>query len=228
MSNLLFIDTSGTTAAVAGSSNGKLSKIIYHNDAKSQAAVLNLLIEEALEAAQMSLHDLNAICVCGGPGSYTGLRVGLSVAKGIAYALDKKLMLFDRLSLIAQSCSSKETEDKDKLIVLNARKEEVFFALFDKEDNLKMAPQHAFLTDLIITAQKLNKETVLITELENLPLPFNTIFIDSSFKIAFEPWMVLAEQRVIENDFDDLAYSEPSYLKAAFMTQPKNNLLLNP
>lgn len=227
MSNLLFIDTSGTRAAVAGSNKGKLSQIIYHDDAKSQAAVLNLMIEEALMATHLTLANLDAICICGGPGSYTGLRVGLSIAKGIAFALDKKILLFDRLSLIAGSYSKSETEDKHKLVVLNARKDEVFFSLFGKDNKIILEPQHSFLSDFIIVAQKLNKETTLITELENLPLRFDTKFIDSSFKIAFESWKQVAEKRFLEQDFDDLAYCEPLYLKAAFMTQPKNNPLLN-
>lgn len=227
MSNLLFIDTSGTEAAVVVSNKGKIANVIYHNDAKSQAAILNLLIEEAIVAAQLTLQDLEAICVCGGPGSYTGLRVGLSIAKGIAYALDKKLLLFDRLSLIAGSFSKTETNDSEKLIVLNARKDEVFFALFDKDNKIILEPQHAFLSDFLVIAQKLNNETLLITELENLPLRFDTKFIDSSFKIAFESWKQSAEKRFLEKDFDDVAYSEPSYLKAAFMTQPKKNPLLN-
>lgn len=228
MSNLLFIDTSGNLAAVASSKSGKLAAPVYHDDAKTQAVVLNQLIEDALRAAECSLQDIDAICVCAGPGSYTGLRVGLSIAKGIAYALDKKLLLFDKLSLIARSYKDSESEPGDKLVVLNARKDEVFFALFNAENEIIIEPQHAFLNAFIAISEIVNKKTTLLTEIENLPLPLNTIIIDASFKLSFESWQLAAEQRVAHKDFDDLAYSEPAYLKAAFMTQAKNNPLLNP
>src|SRR5690606_9693696 len=99
------IDTSGSLATVALlQGNGQLHTL-YHENAQSQAAELNHLINSLLDKSSLSFSELTAICVCGGPGSYTGLRVGLSTAKGIAFACDLKLILFDKLQLIASSFS---------------------------------------------------------------------------------------------------------------------------
>jgi len=227
MSNLLFIDTSGSLAAVAHAKEGEVTEIIYHNDSKTQAAVLNTLIEEVLLRSKTTLQDLDGICVCAGPGSYTGLRVGLSIAKGIAFSLNKKIMLFDKLILTAQSFRKSES-NADKLIVLSARQDEFFMALFDAENQVKTVPQHILLPDLLSLSKKLNKDTILITDQENLPLDLNTISIDNSFKIDFESWLQLAEKRRRAYDWDDLAYSEPLYLKAAFTTKQKNKSSINP
>jgi tRNA threonylcarbamoyladenosine biosynthesis protein TsaB len=85
MPNLLYIDTSASKATVALSQEGRITAVRTHDNANEQAAVLNIMINNVLEEASCNLDQVDALCVCAGPGSYTGLRVGLSTAKGIAF-----------------------------------------------------------------------------------------------------------------------------------------------
>lgn len=213
MPNLLYIDTSASTATVALSANGSTKAVLTHENAHEQAAVLNQMIETVLTNASCTLSDVNALCVCAGPGSYTGLRVGLSTAKGLAYVKDIPFMLFNRLDLLAWS----QKEEGPFAIALKARAGEYFFATYKADGEQQTAPQHIFEQELEpFTAQQL----LFITDDEGLHVE-NKKRITSDTAIAMDSWIPKAEARFKEKQFDDIAYSEPFYLKSAYTTQSK-------
>lgn len=218
MSTLLYIDTSAATATVALSANGSLLALRRHHNAQEQAAVLNLLIEEILKEAGLTLDQADAVCVCAGPGSYTGLRVGLSTAKGICYALDKPLMLFNKLELIARDCNTQQNA-AILTVALKARLGEFFVAGYDKANHTLLAPQHIFeagLTEILIRTQG-----VLVTDTDMAYPAGTTVMLPADYALNVHTWILFAETRFAAQQFDDLAYSEPFYLKAAFTTQSK-------
>src|ERR1019366_2430074 len=101
MHYLLHIDTSTDTGAVAIGGDGNLLAYRANTETRNHATTINNMINDVLAEVKISLEDLSCIVVCAGPGSYTGLRIGLATAKGLCYALDKPLMLDNRLTLLA-------------------------------------------------------------------------------------------------------------------------------
>jgi tRNA threonylcarbamoyladenosine biosynthesis protein TsaB len=214
MPNLLYIDTSASKATVALSQEGKTVAIRTHGNANEQAAVLNVMINDVLEEASLTMDNIDAICVCAGPGSYTGLRVGLSTAKGIAYVKDIPLMLFNRLDLIAWGQDKKVPF----AIALKARNEEYFFATYTDKGAQENSPQHLFEQDLIPYA---SQDLLFITDDAEFSASRHKEEIDANHTLNMNSWIVHAEKRFSLKQFDDLAYSEPFYLKAAYTTQSK-------
>ncbi len=214
MSLLLYIDTSANTTTVALSETGKPAVIRRNANAREQAALLNFMIEEVLTEASARLDQLSALCVCAGPGSYTGLRVGLSTAKGIAFALDKPLMLFNKLELLA----AEFIRDRFPLnIVLRARAGEYFFAAFGADLSVRQEPRHIMQDEL----EPLLVEGCLVTDDSSLCYTGQVDVLPDPHFVAIEQWTTLAERRLALKQFDDVAYSEPFYLKAAYTTQSK-------
>lgn len=218
MAVLLYIDTSGATGTVALSGDDRLYTVLRHHDAKEQVAVLNTLIDRVFQESGMNMQQLDAICVCAGPGSYTGLRVGLGTAKGIAFALDKPLMLFNRMMLIAMHIEAEYELAQKKTVILKARKEEYFIACFDELDQPEGAPQHVFFPDLI---NAVRADSCIVTDDEAIAFPNKRILLPHDFILDMAPWVRLAGKRWVQRQFDDLAYSEPFYLKAAYTTVSK-------
>ena len=94
MSKILQIDTANSLAAVSLSNEGKLLAVLESEDQKNHASFLQTAIQKILQEQQMNLNELDAVAVVAGPGSYTGLRVGLASAKGICYAIQKPIIEF--------------------------------------------------------------------------------------------------------------------------------------
>lgn len=214
MPTLLFLDTSAATATICLSVSGSVAAIRRHENAMEQAAVINTLIAEVIAAASITLKEIDAVVVCAGPGSYTGLRVGMSAAKGLCFALDKPLLLFNRLELIALGFVA----DTNVYTVLKARLGEYFIASYNSEMNVIDEPAHYFVDAL---SGKLRANNMVVTDDNSeLQIP-NAIEMPKDYSVNIDMWIQVAEQRFAQQKFDDLAYSEPFYLKAAYTTQSK-------
>lgn len=214
MPHLLYIDTSAAVATVALSADGIVKAIRKHDNANEQAAVLNSMIDNVLAEASLNIDNIDAICVCAGPGSYTGLRVGLSTAKGIAYVKDIPLMLFNRLDLIAWS----QNKEEPFAIALKARNGEYFFASYTDKGVQNNPPQHLFEQDLM---PYVTQGLFFVTDDADFSISQHKEVIDASHSLHMNSWIAHAEKRFSLSQFDDLAYSEPFYLKAAYTTQSK-------
>src|SRR6476646_1370927 len=107
MSLILQIETATHTCSIALSENGKLLHIIEKTDRNIHASNITLFIEQVLKQSNKTMRDLNAIAVSMGPGSYTGLRIGVSTAKGLCYALDIPLIAVNTLEAMASGFKSK-------------------------------------------------------------------------------------------------------------------------
>ncbi|OJV54379.1 MAG: tRNA (adenosine(37)-N6)-threonylcarbamoyltransferase complex dimerization subunit type 1 TsaB [Bacteroidetes bacterium 43-16] len=207
---ILFIDTAYTHTHIAlGNESGILAERL-HEPANEQAAVLNTLIAELLLQEGIAIKDIDAVAADGGPGSYTGLRVGIGVAKGLCFALDKPLMLFNKLTLL-------ESGEQRFLLVLKARAGEGF--AFARQDGTElMPPQHIFYEQFEwqqFEGFKLITDDVAVLETHSQAEALK------SHVLAISYWNSQAQERYVRAAFDDVAYAEPFYLKSAFTTSPK-------
>ena len=132
MAMILCIETSGEVCSVALFNNEVCLDFYSEEESFQHAAVLTVLIEKCLKNNQRTVQDLDAIAVSGGPGSYTGLRIGTSVAKGLCYAVEIPLIALSSLAVMANGVKSLYELPKDALIcpLIDARRMEVYTACF--------------------------------------------------------------------------------------------------
>ncbi len=136
MALILSIETSTTVCSVALHDKGKSVAYLEEQQPNSHAAVLTVLIEKLLLDQKIPIQNIDALAISSGPGSYTGLRIGVSVAKGICFALNKPLIAVSTLQIIAaHAVSSSPTSDSTALIcpMIDARRMEVYAALYTSD-----------------------------------------------------------------------------------------------
>ena len=169
---------------------------------------------------QLSLSSIDAIAVTLGPGSYTGLRVGLSSAKGIAYALQKPLIGLSTLTLLANAATRhpwlKDKKDKATIFaMLDARKMEVFGAIYDTHLNTIVSEQALEIDSNYLTSLIAKHPTICIgsatPKAKKLVEDPAIIFVEQSYNIL--DCIQLAELAFKDKKFEDVAYTRPSYLK---------------
>ena len=223
MATLLHIDTAGEKAMVAISQNGVLIAIQENEVFQTHASFLQVAIQTLMGETAIPLNSIDAIAVTMGPGSYTGLRVGLSSAKGIAYALNKPLIGLSTLTLLANAASKqiwfiKKKEQVQIFAMIDAKRMEVFGAIYDSKLNCLLAEQ-AIVIDSNYLASLIEKQpTICIgsaaTKAKALLEDPALFFIEQSYTILDN--IQLAEAAFTKGQFVDTAYSSPSYLKEFF------------
>lgn len=225
MAYLLHIESSSTVCSIAISKDTELVGIKELNNGYTHAENLHVFIEQLLKETSLQTKDLSAISISSGPGSYTGLRIGFSAAKGLAYALNIPLITIDTLQALCNVVLQKT--DKDALFcpLMDARRMEVYCAVYDTNFN-SIVPMQALLLDEI-SIQAFNQNTSIYffgdgmpkakDLLQNIP---NAHFIEDVMASA-SAMVVLAYKKYIAKDFADIAYSEPNYLKEFFFTTAK-------
>jgi len=213
MAYILNIDTAIDNASVCISKDDQLINIAVNNNQKDHASWIQPAIKNIIALSGLSLNDLAAIAVSIGPGSYTGLRIGLSTAKGLCYALDIPLIAIGTLDMMATAAAQKDCD----LIcpMIDARRMEVFAALYKKNMEKVIFPS-AILLDSNLFDDVLEKNTVLfygngsnkfkyVTHHRNAL--FDDIEINSSLLIK------ISNNRLRDSEFNSLAYTEPMYIK---------------
>jgi tRNA threonylcarbamoyladenosine biosynthesis protein TsaB len=226
---LLNIDTATENASVCLSQNGDLLAFAESTEQKNHASFVQIAIEQIAVKAKITLSQIDAIAVTNGPGSYTGLRVGLSSAKGLCYALQKPLILLNTLEVIATKikASSSPLEESGFLVcpMIDARRMEVFMALYDKHLNIIIEPAALILSEESFKDELANNVIFFggngSNKLEEILHQPNAKFIDVSYSAT--DMIGLSEQAFAIGQFANLAYSEPYYLKEFYVPPPKNN-----
>ena len=223
MATLLHIDTAGEKAMVAISQNGVLKAIQENEVFQTHASFLQVAIQTLVAETAIPLNSIDAIAVTMGPGSYTGLRVGLSSAKGIAYALNKPIIGLSTLALLANAASKQAwfIEKKAQVQIfamIDAKRMEVFGAIYDSKLNCQLAEQ-AIVIDSNYLASLVEKHPTLCigsaaTKAKTLLQDPTIIFVEESYNILDN--IQLAEAAFTRGLFVDTAYSSPSYLKEFF------------
>jgi tRNA threonylcarbamoyladenosine biosynthesis protein TsaB len=213
MSYILNIDTAINKASICLSKNGEPVNIAISENLKVQAAWLQPAIKNLLYAAGAELQELKAVAVSIGPGSYTGLRIGLSTAKGLCYALNIPLIAIGTLEMMAVAA---ENSDTDLLCpMIDARRMEVFTAIYNKRMETIVAPCAMVLDEKSFT-DILNKHTVLFygngsTKYKIVTTHKNAIF--DTIETNAVQLIKISEKRLEAEDFSSVAYTEPLYIK---------------
>lgn len=211
--NILCIETASTNCSVAIAKNGNLLSLKEdYNNGFSHAERLHIFIRDILAENNMQLSNLDAIAVSKGPGSYTGLRIGVSAAKGLCFSLGIPLISVSTLTALAYQV-------KEKALVvpmLDARRMEVYTAIFDKERK-QILETSAVILDENSFLEYLKNETVYfigsgVTKFKEICTHPNANYIEGKLPSANE-MVELAIAKYKISDFEDVAYFEPYYLK---------------
>lgn len=226
MALLLHIDTATAYAGVCLSLNGKVLAMKEHADQKNHAAFLQPAIQEIMKMAGKSLANIDAIAVTAGPGSYTGIRVGLSSAKGICFALNKPLILLNTLQVIAAAALEHlAIEDKgiNTLIypMIDARRMEVFTGVYNQK-LLEIGKTAAIILDHAFFNSLPKEPQIAFCGDGSLKIPAefisnNKLQINSQHHV--NQMITLAEREFEAGNFANLAYAEPFYVKEFYQAQ---------
>lgn len=231
MALILNIETSTNVCSAAISRNGEVIDLLENFEGQSHASLLTVFIEKLFKQNSLQFSDLDAVSISEGPGSYTGLRIGVSVAKGICYAQNKPLIAINTLKAMAMMAKETISDISQNALfcpMIDARRMEVYSALFDTD-----------LNNYRKTIAEVIEENAYQEELINKPIYFfgdgankctdkiihkNAIFNKDIYPSA--KYMARLSQIAFEkNDFKDVAYFEPFYLKDFVATTPKKKVL---
>lgn len=230
MSYILFIESSTENATVSLFQAGQAVANVEFRQGKNHAKLLVGMAEYVVKQSGLEMSDLAAVAVGRGPGSYTGLRVGTSTAKGLCFALDKPLIALDSLLYFASHLQTFARQlDAYICPMIDARRMEVYTALYDSELCL-LRPTQAAIIDEHFLAETLDARKVLFTgdgasKCQSLLQHEHAIFLPLSLrddavlgKLIWEKWMA--------QDFEDLVAFEPFYLKDYVATVSPKKLAL--
>jgi tRNA threonylcarbamoyladenosine biosynthesis protein TsaB len=216
---ILILDTATKNCSVALTENGSvLESIDYNTGGFSHAEKLHLFIEEVCHKANKTLNDLDAVAISKGPGSYTGLRIGVSAAKGLCYGLDIPLISLETLEILARTYSIKNQVQQNDLLIpmLDARRMEVYTAIFSSKFE-KLKGTNALILDESSFDKELSEFNCHFfgdgaEKSETLFKRENSTFTSNIFPES-KAMASVAHQKFSNEDFEDVAYFEPYYLK---------------
>ena len=229
MALILNIESATNTCSVALAMDGKLLALAENNKPRNHAEVITLYIQEVLHKTNISFSKLDAVAISKGPGSYTGLRIGVSTAKGLCYALNKPLIAINTLqamvlALLQTANYKRQVANILFCPMLDARRMEVYCALFDANNSLVKETSAEIINEQSFANILKNNQVVFFgdgaakckTTLAKHP---NAVFIDDVFPSA-KNILTLSEAAFHNKQFEDTAYFEPFYLKDFRITTP--------
>lgn len=229
MAIILNIETSTPVCSVALTKDGVVIFNVQDNEGPSHTEKLGVFIQEAIDFANTNKLKLDAVAVSCGPGSYTGLRIGASTAKGLCYGLNIPLIAIPTLKVLACSLLFDPETDEDALLcpMIDARRMEVFAAILDRGLNY-VKDVSADIIDENSYLEYMDKQKVIFfgngaKKCRSVLTHPNAIFVNDIHPLA-NNMLALAEKAFRDEDFVDVAYFEPFYLKEFVATTPKNKV----
>lgn len=230
MAVILSIETSTAVCSVALSKDGACLAQKINFEGPSHATLLSVYVQEILDFAKQQKLKLDAVAISCGPGSYTGLRIGVSTAKGLCYGLDIPLIAINTLTIMAFTVKESQVIADNSLLcpMIDARRMEVYTAFYDN----KLSTIRETAADIINEesyTDLLNTHSILFfgngaDKCKTILTHPNAIFSNEIHPIA-KNMIILAEASFEANRFEDIAYFEPFYLKEFVTTTPKEKLM---
>ncbi len=230
MSKLILLETSTNSCSAAIAIDGKVVSSRAINEHKAHAKLLVPFVKNLLEESNLSINDCSAVAISMGPGSYTGLRVGVSTAKGFCYGANLPLISVDTLEILARMVES-DTSNSLIIPMIDARRMEVYSAIFNNKFE-KLSKTEAIILDSNSFKEEFEKYSKLFfigdgamkfkPLLDEISLS-KAEFIES-YPIA-EYMATPAHQAYTIQEFEDVAYFEPFYLKEFQAGVKKKNII---
>ncbi|MCX6249197.1 MAG: tRNA (adenosine(37)-N6)-threonylcarbamoyltransferase complex dimerization subunit type 1 TsaB [Bacteroidetes bacterium] len=240
MAIILHIETATIVCSISLSLDNELISLKESSRKNSHASMITLLIDEALAESGISLSSIDAVAVSKGPGSYTGLRIGVATAKGLCYALEKPLIAVGTLNAMADGMreivrsrksevvSQKPEVDNDSILycpMIDARRMEVYYGLYDSGGKEIHAPvaeiidDHSFIDlinyqTIVFGGDGAKKCEAILSDKKNM------IYMDD-FNPSAKYMIPLSYRKFLSDDFENLAYFEPYYLKDFIAGKPR-------
>ncbi|MCI7400676.1 MAG: tRNA (adenosine(37)-N6)-threonylcarbamoyltransferase complex dimerization subunit type 1 TsaB [Prevotella sp.] len=229
MSCILHIETSTNVCSVAVSEDGQCIFSKEDFNGPNHAVVLGSFVDEALSFADSHAIPVDAVAVSSGPGSYTGLRIGVSMAKGICYGHGIKLLSVPTLKLMCVPILLREMIEDAALLcpMLDARRMEVYAAIFDRSLR-EIRPTQADIVDENTYKVLLDRQPIYFfgngaEKCKEVIRHPNARFLADIHPLA--KWMMpLAERKMMNGEYEDVAYFVPYYLKDFVAKMPKKLL----
>jgi tRNA threonylcarbamoyladenosine biosynthesis protein TsaB len=221
LASILNISTAFETASVILSVGEEIIAEEQSHSQKTHASFLEPAIQKVCNSAQVNLKMIDAVSVVNGPGSYTGLRVGLASAKALCYALKKPLILLNTLDVMAYALAKQSLIKPENFLycpLIDARRMEVFTALYDKNLSVIKAPSAEILDMHFLEKEREN--TSIITggngSMKLQEILHNELIVYINPLFLSKPAVILSRQAYISEKFSNVAYSEPFYLKPVY------------
>jgi len=238
MGCILCLETATEVCSVALSVDGNLFRIKESNAPNEHASLLTVLIKEIIASAKFSLSALDAVAVSMGPGSYTGIRIGVATAKGLCYSLDKPLIAISTLQSMANGMKNHVftgLEKQNNLPVPNpvdlfcplidARRMEVYTAIFDMELNVVKEIAAEIIHEASFAGFLTHRRMAFAGSGAEKCKPLlgfhNNAFFMDNFSASAQFMTALAEEKWSQGQFEDIAYFEPFYLKDFIAGKPR-------
>ena len=220
---LLCIETSGKNCSVALFEGLQLVSIReVHTEQFSHSENLHVFIEQVLKESNLQPKAIKAIAISAGPGSYTGLRIGVATAKGLCYGWDIPLIALPTLRILAEQVTYEFTDIEYIIPMIDARRMEVFTAVYSHDFSPILGERAEILTESTFDTYLNKGKTIFlgdgITKFQAICKHKNAYFWENKFpsakqmgRLAFEKYQVQA--------FEDIAYFEPFYLKEVYLVK---------
>ena len=226
---ILCIETSSISCSVALCNEGKLLSVKESLIKNTHASIITQFIEAVLKLAGVDKSSLKAVAISKGPGSYTGLRIGVSTAKGICYALNIPLIAIPTLQAMAFTMIDKtgniDTSATYDIFcpMIDARRMEVYYALFDNSRK-EIKETSAEIIDTSTFAQYLFAKKIIFfgdgaEKCKSVISHENAVFIDNIYPSALD-LAFISNEKYLKEDFENIAYFEPFYLKEFIAKKP--------
>ncbi len=226
---ILNIETSSLICSACLSSDGKVLAHKESSEQQNHASIINILIEELFQQTGKSLNDLSAVAVSSGPGSYTGLRIGVSTAKGICYALNLPLIAVNTLEAMVcgykeQNLSSIKSSVQNNILfcpIIDARRAEVYYGLYNFSGGGIIAPENVILSDNFLSEYRDFNIHFFGSGAEKVKsfISVDERYLSNNFILSSIFLSEISFTLFTKNDFISLAYFEPNYIKPVYITK---------
>jgi len=225
MSLILSLETTTNVCSVAIHQEGKLVASKENHASQSHSRLLAVFIKDILVELDLQASQLDAIAVSQGPGSYTGIRIGVSTAKGLCYALSKPLISVNTLLAMAYGVNKYAYEENVVLCpMIDARRMEVYTLAMDTKAKILMEATPLIIDEKSFSNLLTNNKVVFFgngaPKCKNIITHTNAYFVNSVEASAVQVGLI-AYDYFIQKKFEDLAYFEPAYLKEYRIGKPK-------
>ena len=222
MPNLLLIESSNEICSVALSQEKSIIQEKYINKPNSHSVYLAPFVNEVLNNARMSINELDGVVISDGPGSYTGLRIGSSLAKGICLGAGIPLMAVSTLKGLAKKALNDYPSVDQAIALVDARRSDAYIGVYNQQ--LKLIIKEQFIT--INSELKIEKSNAVVVGSGAMKF-INELDVKKELKhsesvLYAKDLLDEAMLKWVKQDFVDLTSYEPNYIKSVFVTKPKS------